>query len=57
MQGDDILITVMNGWLAGQSIWHRIKSFTYDTATRTGTLTLARSDSFTYQPSATTVTS
>jgi hypothetical protein len=57
MQGDDILITVMNGWLAGQSIWHRIKSFTYDPATRTGTLTLARSDSFTYQPSATTVTS
>jgi hypothetical protein len=57
MQGDDILISVRNGWLAGQDIWHRVKSYTYDPSTRTGTLTLARSDSFTYQPSGTTVTS
>src|SRR6266567_7828219 len=56
-QGDDILVSVRNGWLAGQDIWHRVKSFTYDPATRMGTLTLARSDSFTYQPSGTTVTS
>jgi hypothetical protein len=55
-QGDDILVTVMNGWMAGRSIWHRITSFTYEPATRTGTLTLARSDSFTYDPSGTTVT-
>lgn len=56
MQGDDILVSVKNGWLAGQDIWHRVKSYTYDPATRLGTLTLARSDSFTYQPSGTTVT-
>ena len=55
-QGDDILISVKNGWMAGQDIWHRITSYSYSPATRTGTLTLARSDSFTYQPSATTVT-
>lgn len=55
-QGDDILVSVKNGWMAGQDVWHRITAFTYSPATRTGTLTLARSDSFTYQPSATTVT-
>lgn len=55
MQGDDILISVRNGWMAGQDIWHRVTSFTYDPATRTGNLTLARSDSFTYEPSGTTV--
>jgi hypothetical protein len=55
-QGDDVLISVKNGWLAGQDIWHRITSYTYNPATMTGTLTMARSDSFTYEPSATTVT-
>lgn len=54
-QGDDILISVKNGWMAGQDIWHRVTSYTYDPATRTGTLSLARSDSFTYEPSGTTV--
>jgi hypothetical protein len=48
MQGDDILIDVRNGWLAGQSIWHRITAYTYDPAARTGTLSLARSDSYVY---------
>jgi len=56
-QGDDILVSVRNGWLAGQDIWHRITSYTYQPATRTGTLTMARSDSFTYEPSGTTVAS
>lgn len=56
-QGDDILVSVKHGWLGGQDIWHRITSYTYQPATMTGTLTLARSDSFTYEPSATTVTS
>jgi len=55
-QGDDILISVRNGWMAGQDIWHRVTSYTYNPDTRTGTLTLARSDSFTYDPSGTTVT-
>lgn len=55
-QGDDILVSVRNGWMAGQDIWHRITSYTYNPSTRTGILTLARSDSFTYEPSTTTVT-
>ena len=54
-QGDDVLISVKNGWMAGQDIWHRITSYSYDPATRSGTLSLARSDSFTYEPSGNTV--
>jgi hypothetical protein len=48
--GDDILVQIANGWLAGQRIWHRVVSVTYEPATRSGTLTMARSDSYTYGP-------
>lgn len=47
--GDDILITIGSYWRNIQT-WHRIISYTQDPTTDQMTLTLARSDSFTYQP-------
>ena len=47
--GDDILIRLASGWRNAQ-IWARITAMTQDPTTNQMTLTLARSDSFTYVP-------
>lgn len=47
--GDDILPQVYVPWLGGElSLWHRIINYTYKPSRDLITLTLARSDSFTY---------
>jgi hypothetical protein len=45
--GDDILVTLATGWRKAQ-IWCRILQIQQDPTTNLMTLTLARSDSFTY---------
>ena len=47
--GDDVLITLTAGW-RNTSIWSRITQMTQDPQTDLITLTLARSDSYTYMP-------
>lgn len=48
-EGDDILLQFTSGWMAGQQVWHRIIAINYSTTTNTLVLSLARSDSFSYQ--------
>ena len=48
--GDDILLQFTSGWAAGQQIWHRVTAVTLKPETGRTTLTLARSDSFSYAP-------
>ncbi len=50
--GDDILVQFVSGWEAGQAIWHRVTALTLEPETGLTTLTLARSDSFSYTPTA-----
>ena len=47
MPGDDILVMLASGWRVDQ-IWSRITAMSQDPTTDQMTLTLARSDSFTY---------
>ena len=47
--GDDIPVTLASGW-RNTTIWSRITAMTQDPTTDLMTLTLARSDSFTYMP-------
>jgi hypothetical protein len=50
--GDDILVQFIAGWAAGQAIWHRVTSVTLAPDTGLTTLATARSDSFSYAPTA-----
>jgi hypothetical protein len=50
--GDDILVQFVSGWAAGQAIWHRVTAVTLEPQTGLTTLTTARSDSFSYTPTA-----
>jgi hypothetical protein len=47
--GDDIPVMIASGW-RNTTIWSRITAMTQDPTTDLMTLSLARSDSFTYQP-------
>lgn len=47
--GDDIAVILASGW-RNTTIWSRITAMTQDPTTDLMTLTLARSDSFTYMP-------
>lgn len=49
MPGDDIPVMLATGW-RNTTIWSRITQMTQDPTTDLMTLTLARSDSFTYMP-------
>jgi hypothetical protein len=50
--GDDILLQFASGWAGGQAIWHRVTAVALAPETGLTTLSLARSDSFSYTPAA-----